>query len=266
MKIMVPPLDAALLPGHIRYLLTDVDDTITTQGKLLPQTLQALYDLKEAGIRVIPVTGGSAGWCDQIIRLWPVDAVIGENGAFHMELNTAGHLQLHSWHEETQRREYQQRLLALTSDMMSVIPELKLAKDQSYRLADVALDYNQDGCLTQDQISQVVTFFHTQGACARVSSIHINAWFGEYSKLAMARRLLQNKYQLSEAEMIDQVAYVGDSPNDEVMFGFFRHTFGVANIRPYLVHMTDHPNTILRQPGGLGFAELAQLLLQAQTA
>jgi len=266
MNTMVPSLNATHPLRGIRYLLTDVDDTITTGGKLLPQTLQALYDLKDAGIRVVPVTGGCGGWCDQIMRLWPVDAVIGENGAFHMQLNSEGQLQLHSWHEEAERHAYQKRLLALTSNLKCIIPEIKLAKDQAYRLADVALDYRQDGCLTPDQISQVVTFFQSQGANARVSSIHINAWFGEYSKLAMARRLLQNKYQLSDAEMVVQVAYVGDSPNDEVMFGFFRHTFGVANIQPYLEQMTDHPDTILSQPGGLGFAELAHLLLQTQTA
>ena len=66
----------------IRYVLCDIDDTITTGGKLPAESYAALWRLHEAGYGVIPVTGRPAGWCDLIVRQWPVTAVVGENGAF----------------------------------------------------------------------------------------------------------------------------------------------------------------------------------------
>ncbi|HZJ88546.1 MAG TPA: haloacid dehalogenase, partial [Sphaerochaeta sp.] len=48
----------------VTFLLTDVDDTITSDGELRPVALAALYRLREAGIRTILITGGSAGWGD----------------------------------------------------------------------------------------------------------------------------------------------------------------------------------------------------------
>lgn len=250
--------------SDILYLLTDVDDTLTTSGQLLPSTLQALYDLQRGGIKVIPVTGGCAGWCDQMIRLWPVEAVVGENGAFYMERNSAGHIQLHSWHGDVQRQCYQEQLREIAQEAIRLVPNLQLAKDQAYRLADVALDYNQDSRgVSRAELDQVVELFHRHGAHARVSSIHINTWFGEYSKLLMSQRLLSQRYGLNEHDLLAQVGYVGDAPNDEVMFAFFSHTFGVANIRPHLPFMDAHPNTLLSAIGGLGFVELAQRLLAA---
>ena len=67
--------------SRVRFVLMDIDDTLTLKGKLLSSSYSALWKLKEAGLVVIPVTGRPAGWCDLIAREWPVDGVIGENGA-----------------------------------------------------------------------------------------------------------------------------------------------------------------------------------------
>ncbi|WP_417533842.1 HAD-IIB family hydrolase [Marinobacterium stanieri] len=250
---------------QIRYLFTDVDDTLTTDGRLLPETLAALYQLEAAGIQVVPVTGGCAGWCDQMIRLWPVAAVIGENGAFYFDRDKAGRVEYHGWDSEQTRSERQQQLLALATRALQQVPEMQLAKDQPYRLADVALDYNQDvSGISAEQRDQVLTLFHHAGAQARASSIHINAWLGDYSKQAMSERLLKQKFGLNDAAIQQQVAYVGDSANDEPMFAYLQHTFGVANIRPWLPSMTHHPRHILSANGGLGFNELAQKLYPHQ--
>ncbi|MYL23965.1 HAD-IIB family hydrolase [Halomonas alkaliantarctica] len=249
----------------IRYLLTDVDDTLTTDGRLLPETLAALYRLSDAGIEVIPVTGGCAGWCDQMIRLWPVSAVIGENGAFYFERSSNGKVKTHSWDTAEIQFASQKRLLSIADNAMARVPALRLAKDQAYRLSDVALDHGQDahGISTED-IDRALTTFREAGANARASSIHINAWFGDYSKQAMAQRLLQQKYDLDTPSIQRHVAFVGDSPNDESLFAYLTHTFGVANIGRWLDRMTYHPRHILAQRGGIGFTELASLLLQAQ--
>ncbi|WP_235818934.1 HAD-IIB family hydrolase [Vreelandella massiliensis] len=251
----------------IRYLLTDVDDTLTTDGRLLPETLLALYRLSHAGIEVIPVTGGCAGWCDQMIRLWPVPAVIGENGAFYFDRDRIGKVEYHSWDTPEAGFASQQRLLSIAEDAMARVPALRLAKDQPYRLFDVALDHGQDvhGISTVD-IDRALAAFREAGANARASSIHINAWFGDYSKQAMAQRLLQAKYGLDENAIQQHVAFVGDSPNDEPLFAYLTYTFGVANIGRWLDRMTHHPRYLLAQRGGIGFTELATLLVQTQRA
>src|SRR5438552_7409816 len=65
---------------RIRFVLTDVDGTLTDGPRLPAATYAAIEALDEAGVTVIPVTAAPAGWCDLICRMWPVSAVIGENG------------------------------------------------------------------------------------------------------------------------------------------------------------------------------------------
>ncbi|MFP3416087.1 HAD hydrolase family protein, partial [Bacillus sp. SIMBA_074] len=71
-------------------MLTDVDDTLTWQGRLPPEALIALAELERAGVKVVAVTGACAGWCDQMAKMWPLHGVIGENGAFWMRKDTTG--------------------------------------------------------------------------------------------------------------------------------------------------------------------------------
>ncbi|HEV7820000.1 MAG TPA: HAD hydrolase family protein, partial [Burkholderiales bacterium] len=69
--------------ARIRGVFCDIDDTLTTGGKLTAAAYAALEALQRAGLLVVPITGRPAGWCDQIARMWPVHAVVGENGAFY---------------------------------------------------------------------------------------------------------------------------------------------------------------------------------------
>ena len=73
----------------VRVVLTDIDDTVTTEGVLTGKTYGALEDLHCAGFIVIPVTGRPAGWCDHIARMWPVDAVVEKNGALFLRYDRA---------------------------------------------------------------------------------------------------------------------------------------------------------------------------------
>lgn len=249
----------------VKYLLTDVDDTLTSNGKLLAQTLAALYDLRDAGFVVVPVTGACAGWCDQMVRLWPVAAVIGENGAFYMQLDEQQDLSIKFWQDRHFHRVHQAQLLTMLPKVKEIAANISIAKDQHYRLADVALDYNQDGAeISYSDVEKIIDFFGEQGAHAKASSIHINVWMGDYNKVTMAQRLLAEEFNLSVEDMLHQVAYVGDAPNDEPMFDFFKHSFGVANIHHHLPKMTTWPKTVLSQPGGRGFVELAELLIASR--
>ena len=68
--------------AEIRCVFTDIDDTITTEGRLPAAAYAALERLSDAGLVVVPITGRPAGWCDMVARFWPVAGVVGETAHF----------------------------------------------------------------------------------------------------------------------------------------------------------------------------------------
>lgn len=244
-----------------RIILTDVDDTLTWEGRLPAAALTALYRLEAAGIAVVPVTGACAGWCDHIARLWPVSAVIGENGAFVIERD-GRHLRYHDTQNPTQRTLNRQRLHQEAERVLAALPMLRLAQDLDYRRYDLALDHGQEVTgIHRDQIDAALDMFHQVGIQATASSIHINAWIGDFSKPQASLRWLKQKYGLDTEMARSQCAFLGDSPNDQDMFRQFPYSVGVANIRPHLPFMKQAPAMLTEQPGGHGFAEWVDLLL-----
>ncbi len=270
------PLDAAAapeplpdrLPAALGYLLTDFDDTVTTAGRLLPETFAALHRAHEAGLPIVVVTGGCAGWCDQIARIWPVAAVIGENGAFAVTRETDGRLAYDHWEDPATQRDRQRAVLAVAERLLAGeagAAGARLAGDQPYRLADVAVDHGQDmPPLPPATVEAIVAAFHAEGIQAQASSIHVNAWIGDYDKCAMARRLLGRRFGLSPAAMAERALVVGDAPNDEPLFRAFPYSVGVANIAGRLSGLTHAPRWITERPGGLGLAEVIDGLLAAR--
>ncbi|MFS1882207.1 HAD-IIB family hydrolase [Vibrio splendidus] len=244
----------------IDWVLTDVDDTLTWQGQLPPETLVALKALKDVGKKVVAVTGACAGWCDHIAQLWPVDAVLGENGAFIMEKKN-GYLTLRSDIPLPEISANQSKLKEQVLAILSDYPELSLTLDQSYRLCEVAIDIGQNRPKVDDGIiEEIVSKIHALGAHATASSIHINAWYGEHSKKVDIDRLSQRE-GLSEQEIIERSCYVGDSMNDQYMFEILPFSVGVANIEHYWTKLSHHPVVVMKKPGGYGFAEFTDKLL-----
>ncbi|CAK1694710.1 HAD-IIB family hydrolase [Vibrio crassostreae] len=245
---------------HIEWVLTDVDDTLTWQGSLPPETLIALQKLRDNGIKVVAVTGACAGWCDHIAQLWPVDAVLGENGAFLLEKQD-GALQLSCETPLEQVHHNQAKLKQEVESILQSYPDLSLTLDQSYRLCEVAIDIGQNRQPVDPEIVQaVLERIHALGAHATASSIHINAWYGEHSKKNAVLRFLSSK-GLSLEQTHKQACYVGDSMNDQQMFESLPLTVGVANIEHYWDKLDHHPSKVMSQPGGYGFAEFVDLLL-----
>jgi HAD superfamily hydrolase (TIGR01484 family) len=250
----------------IGFVFTDIDDTLTRDGRLSAAAFSAMAALAAAGVKVIPVTGRPAGWCDHIARMWPVDAVVGENGAFYFRYDTAARRMLRRyWLDSEQRRVARDRLTALGAQILDAVPGSAIAADQAYREADLAIDYCEDvPPLPRQLVEQIVALCHAAGAQAKVSSIHVNAWFGDFDKLAMSQRLLREAYKLDPDVAEPQCTFVGDSPNDAPMFGYFRHAVGVSNVRAFLDRMEALPAYVTEAPGGEGFAELVQALLAAR--
>ena len=247
----------------IRCVLTDIDDTLSTQGRITAETYTAMEALHAAGYLVIPVTGRPAGWCDHIARMWPVDAIVGENGALYMRHDDVARvLKKRFVAEEGERKRDRQRLAAIGEKILRGIPGCAIASDQQYRETDIAIDYCEDVVpLSREDVERIVAMMRSEGMSAKVSSIHVNGWFGSYDKLAMTRTLLAEEFGIDLDAEQQRCIFIGDSPNDAPMFGFFSYSIGVANVHAFGDAIATPPKYVTTAKAGAGFAELATFLL-----
>ena len=252
--------------GAIRGVLTDIDDTLSTRGRVGAQAYAAMERLRVAGRLVVAVTGRPAGWCDHIARMWPVDAVVGENGALYKIYDDAAKkLRSHYAHDQGKRR--RDRLNAIAQRILSEVPGSALASDQPYRETDLAIDYCEDVApLPRESVDRILDIMRAEGMTAKVSSIHVNGWFGEYVKLSMTRELLEREFSIDLDAERERFVFIGDSPNDAPMFAFFPYSVGVANIRAFGDRIATPPEYITALACGAGFAELAEFLLATPAA
>jgi HAD superfamily hydrolase (TIGR01484 family) len=255
---------AALSPTVARGLvgvLCDIDDTLTWEGELVNAAYDALFRARAAGLRVVPVTGRPAGWVDHIARMWPVDGVVGENGGLWFWV-AGGQMHRRYVQPEPERAANRARLDALAARILAEVPGAALASDQRWRDLDLAVDFCEDvPRLSDAAIDHVVSLFHEAGATAKVSSIHVNGWYGAFDKLAGCAAFFEDRWGESLDTTADRWLFVGDSANDEPMFARFPHSVGVANVAAFLPRMTAHPRYVTKASGGHGFAELIDAVL-----
>ncbi len=250
----------------IQFVLTDIDDTLTDEGLLGPEAYSALWDLHRAGILVIPVTGRPAGWCEMIARVWPVAAVVGENGGFYFRYDQSTKKMLRHFVFDSQTQNLNRKKLdVIESEVLKKVPGCAVASDQFSRLMDLAIDFCEDvPRLPEAEVDRIVAIFKAHGAQAKISSIHVNGWFGSYDKVTTSLLLLKNEFSLSESQAIETCAFAGDSPNDEPMFGKFKHSFAVANLVQFISKLKAKPTYIADNRGGLGFAEIARQIIASR--
>jgi HAD superfamily hydrolase (TIGR01484 family) len=257
----VKPLDQLPDARRLRGVLFDIDETLSTEGKLTAEAYAALERLKRGGRLVVPVTGRPAGWCDHIARMWPVDAVVGENGAFYFCFSE-GRLIRRFRESEAIRAANRARLAELGKRILEEVPGCALASDQPYREADLAIDYCEDvPPLPLAAAERIAALMRAAGLNAKVSSIHVNGWFGDYDKLAMTKLLFKELFGIELAAREREFVFAGDSPNDAPMFAFFSNAVGVANIRRFESVLAEKPKYVTRASSGAGFAEIAARLL-----
>ena len=264
MKSMLPLSTMPPVVRHgIRGVLTDIDDTLSTRGRLTVEAFAALQRLRESGKLVIPITGRPAGWCDHIARMWPVDAVVGENGAFYMRYDDAKRKLTQRFAAgATERVANRKKVAAIGEKILRAVPGSALASDQLYRETDLAIDFCEDvPPLPRTAVDRIVALMEEEGMTAKVSSIHVNGWFGAYDKLTMTRTLMAEVFAVDLDAQRDRFVFVGDSPNDTPMFGFFPNSVGVANVRPFLDGIATPPCYITHGEAGSGFVELTEFLL-----
>ena len=247
----------------IRGVLADIDDTLTTHGRLTATAYAALERLHAAGKLVIPITGRPAGWCDHIGRMWPVDAVVGENGAFYMRYDAQARRLIKRFvADDATRRAHRARLAAIGERIVAAVPGCAVATDQLYRETDLAIDVREDVApLPRAAVDRIVALMEAEGMTAKLSSIHVNGWFGAYDKLAMTRTLMAEAFGIDLDGERERFVFAGDSPNDAPMFAFFPHAVGVANVREFADRIATLPAYITVAEAGAGFAEIAEFLL-----
>ncbi len=256
---------------NIIGVFTDIDDTLTTDGAITADALQALHDLKAAGLHVIAITGRPVGWSAPFASTWPVDAIVAENGAMILQNSNQIGLQpnkilhkqlLKSYQIDTeQRAQHYARMQEVLLRIEREVPGAQRSTDSPGRETDIAIDHSEFTHLPPERIAQVVQLMQHAGLHATVSSIHINGWLGEHNKLQGARWAVR---QLFDRELNDEMhswAYVGDSANDQLMFEAFTHSVGVANIARFVPQLTHLPRYVTPGERGAGFAQFSRLLL-----
>ena len=267
----------------ITGVLTDIDDTLTTDGAITPDALAALADLKAAGLPVIAVTGRPVGWSEPFALAWPLNAIVAENGAValfretHLEQAGLKHkkdLQPNKYLREQLSKKYQQseavrhenfaRMQRVAARVLQGVPGAQLAQDSAGRETDIAIDHSEFTTLSPGRIHDVLRIMRSEGMTASVSSIHINGWFGTHNKLLGARWAVRELLGRNLEAEVAQWVFIGDSTNDELMFEAFPNSVGVANVRRFEAQLIVKPRYIAGEERGAGFAEFVEALLAAR--
>jgi HAD superfamily hydrolase (TIGR01484 family) len=250
--------------SSIDTVLTDIDDTLSTHGRITGVAYTAMERLRASGRRVVPITGRPAGWCDHIARMWPVDAVVGENGALYMVYDAAARkLRTRFAASDAEREDNRRRIADVAARVLRAVPGCAVASDQRYRETDLAIDYCEDVApLPRESVECIVAMMRNEGMTAKVSSIHVNGWFGTYDKLAMTRTLFAEAFDVDLDAQRERFAFVGDSPNDAPMFGYFPYSVGVANVRKFTDQLAAFPRFVTDAEAGAGFVEMADALME----
>ncbi len=286
--------------AKIRGVAFDIDDTFSSEGLITAEAFSALWALKRAGFALVPITGRPAGWCDHFARFWPIDAIVGENGAFTFFMQDGVRRRLETPGGDPERGT---KIAALQTAILARFPHAKVASDQLYRENDLAIDFCEDvPAWPREDVDALVHLCETMGAHAKVSSIHVNAWYGEFDKRkgfeawlaagspglgrviapeagALVPEAGTGQLDGSEAKSssgpsatsggsatsdLTTWIFAGDSPNDEPMFSYFPNSVGVANLVNFIDRLKSPPTYITSKPSGAGFVEMAEKLLAAR--
>ncbi len=268
----LPPVPVSEIPAELcrrlQWFFTDIDDTLTAGGLIPARSFASLWELHRAGVRVVPVTGRPAGWCDHIARMWPVQAVVGENGAFS-----------YAYDREKRRmtRRYsvppdelaagRQRLAGVARRILSEVPGAGIAADQPFRISDYAIDFREDvPSLPPEAVDEICRILAEEGVHYKVSSIHVNYWIGAFDKLSCLEALLREEAGLPLSGMQDRVTFIGDSPNDEPLFHGISHSIAVGNLREFMVKLTHLPRYLTSSDSADGFCEAVEVILRKRGA
>lgn len=238
----------------VRLIATDMDGTLTQQGKFTATLLHALETLAEAGLLVVIVTGRSAGWVSALVHYLPVAGAIAENGGLFYPA-TGGTPQLLV--PITGLEQHRQHLRMVFQHLKQSVPQLRESSDNGLRLTDWTFDI---AGLTLEKIQRISMLCSQLGWGFTYSTVQGHIKPLSQDKGTGLRQVLQQHFpQIS----LDAVLTVGDSPNDESLFNpdWFPVSVGVANATTYRDQLRYPPLYLTHAAEAEGFCELANYLL-----
>lgn len=234
---------------NIQYIVSDFDGTLTINGKLSHKVIERIEILSKK-YKIIIVTGRPLSWCNMLINVFPLTAVIGENGGGYYYKN-GDDIRLQMMTEIDLIDQNNLRI-----DILSKFPNLVMADDNIHRSCDTAvvLDSNY-----YDVVDDFLEYLKSKNLMFKISNIHINIWKNDYDKLSATKHLFAHVFNENIA---DRSIYFGDSPNDEPMFKEVKLSIGVNNIIQYLTNMISHPSHITSKSEGDGFIEFTDNFIE----
>lgn len=243
--------------ARLRGVAFDLDDTLLDHGRLLEGTYAALHRLREAGLSLYGVTGRPAGWGEVLARVFPVEAVVTENGAITCARRERRIVLLDAVDPAT-RRERGARLDQLVERFQRELPDFELTDDIRARVSDRTFDIGEHRQLSPERVAQASEYLRAAGARVFTSSVHLHATFDYDDKASGAVRVLARDTGLDATAVRHAFAYLGDSENDAACFAAFHVSIGVSNLRG---RATLRPRYVTRLPMGAGVAEAAQVIV-----
>jgi HAD superfamily hydrolase (TIGR01484 family) len=266
--LIQPPVafDAAPIGtwAGVHGVLTDIDDTLTREGAIETAARSALQRLRSAGLPALAITGRPMGWSEPFVRDGTLDAIVAENGAVAL-FRERGAVVVEYAQDDATRNANALRLQQVAAQVLQQVPGATLARDSAGRVTDIAVDHSEFAHLDAAAIERVVAIMRAAGMSATVSSIHVNGWFGSHTKLSGARWIVQRLTGRDLEREIGHWVYVGDSLNDQEMFGHFPLSVGVANLKRFAAELIVWPAYLTRGERGAGFAEVADALIAARS-
>ena len=253
------PLDAMDLRG-VAAVFTDIDDTLTWQGALVPEAYAGIVRLVDSGVPVGLATGRAGGFAEVLAVMWPVTFAIAENGGYAVLRGG----ETRYWDPPEERVLQRERLDALVAEAARELPQIHLAVDAPLRRVDVAWDLHEQADVSPEDTERLAALCRRHGARVLISSIHLHAFYGDHDKAAMLLRLARELLGLDESEARAGCVFVGDSPNDQAGFTAFAKSIGVANITHHSDRLCPPPAFVTARPGGFGFADIADRVLRAR--
>lgn len=253
---LLEPDDVAPLAG----VLFDLDDTVLTHGRLTLDAYGALVALADAGLRLVAVTGRPASWGELLVRQWPIDGAVTENGAVALVREGRGVRRVDSC-TTAERDRRRARLGSLVATVREAVAEAKLADDVEGRISDVAWDIGERERLPEETIARVAALAAERGARTTRSSVHMHATFDGADKASGAIAFLAGAFDEDSTAALARYAYVGDSANDAACFAAFAKTFGVANVAAHVHRLSVAPRWVAPRAMGEGFVDVARAIL-----
>lgn len=240
--------------SKICLIATDMDGTLTKQGKFTARLLQALEELAAIKVPVLIVTGRSAGWVSGIASLMPIVGAIAENGGIFYPSSNSTPVFLTPIPDLIQHRHH---LSTVFDQLQQQYPQIQESTDNCFRLTDWTFDVAN---LTPLELVDIDHLCQKMGWGFTYSNVQCHIKPPQQDK---TRGLLQVLKLYFPEYSISQVLTVGDSPNDESLFNqeYFPVSVGVANVLEYTERLQHQPAYVTQAAEVEGFCELVSYIL-----